>query len=155
MGASPARRRTGPRAAAAAAAAAAGAADAARLLGLPASGPPGGGRRPPRLRVTVVRVQPAGGPGVPGRWSLDTAALDVASAWRLHELVDAAEASGSPAGPPGGPVTPARGRPGYEVTVARGYGHWTVRTVDGAAPAPLAALVEHVIAPPPGAPDAA
>lgn len=79
------------------------------------------------------------------RWSLDTDRLPRDSARRLHGLVDAVEAARTlaghrvPAGPDGLP-----GEAIYDVVVARGYGHWTVRvTEQGATPA-LAALIDHV-----------
>jgi hypothetical protein len=104
---------------------------------------------PPRLRVTVTRSAPdAAGSS---RWARDTEVLEPTAARRLRGLVDAVEAAGPPAGRPGSATT--RSRPAvatavYEVTVARGFGHWTVRVPDVAPPAPcptaLIALIDHV-----------
>jgi hypothetical protein len=91
------------------------------------------------------------------RWTVDTATLSPDDGRHLHRLVDAVESAGAPAGRPG-PGSRARERTSdvvHEVTVARGFGHWTVlvphtQAAPGSAPAALAALIDYVIGHVPG-----
>lgn len=99
--------------------------------------------RPPRLRVTVARLA-ADGSRVE-RFGLDSDTVSPGEGRTLHALVDAVESAGPPAGAsfglvqrPGGPA------PRYEVTAARGFGHWTVTVPVGLLGSALAALVDHV-----------
>jgi hypothetical protein len=79
------------------------------------------------------------------RLDLDTGRLSPDGGYRLHALVDAVEAAGPPAGASFGLVQrPARAVPTYEVTVARGFGHWTVTVPVGLHGTALAALIDHV-----------
>jgi hypothetical protein len=90
----------------------------------------------------VRRTGPGGADGT--RWTLDSRRLDERQARRLQELVDAVEADGPPAG--GTAALGAwRDAAGYEVTVARGFGHWIARIRDTHLSGSLAQLVEHVV----------
>jgi hypothetical protein len=95
-----------------------------------------------RLRVTVVRLLP--GARQERTW-LDTEQLSPDDGRRLHALVDAVEVAGPPAGSTFGLVRgPAGSTPKYEVTAARGFGHWSVTVPVGVKGTALAALIEHV-----------
>lgn len=109
-----------------------------RTIAAPPSAP-----RPPRLRVSVARLGANG--ARPDRHLLDTETLPPEDGRRLHALVDAVESAGPPAGASFGLVVrPAGATPSYEVTVARGFGHWTVTVSAGIHGTSLAALIDHV-----------
>jgi len=111
-----------------------------------ATGPSGRGPGPGAARNTVRVVVARTGPGssADARWTLDSRLLGAADARHLSDLVDAVEAAGPPAG-----GTAALGAwrdcAGYEITVARGYGHWIARIGDGHLSGELARLVHHVV----------
>jgi hypothetical protein len=82
---------------------------------------------------------------------LDSDTLPPPEGHRLHALVDAVEAAGPPAGASFGLVQRQGGSiPRFEVTAARGFGHWTVTVPVGLHGTELAALIDRVCGVPDG-----